>query len=286
MNIDNYISSGAIESYVLGLADAQEAAEVQQLSLQYPEIKKAIADFEASLEAAAFANAIPPATSVKEKLMFALQDEFAAPIILNKEVLENNIEEAAKVVTMPNAEVAVVKNIHPFRYVAAASIILLVISGGLNIFFYSKYTKANEQVVALLNEKSILTADNNTMQVKYSDISASLEALSDTNIIKVSMKGVAGKKSNLATVYWNNKTKDVYLLANSLPKAPTDKQYQLWALVDGKPVDAGMLSVDCNGVCKVKNIVKAQAFAITLERKGGSPTPNLTQLQVIGNVKV
>ena len=124
------------------------------------------------------------------------------------------------------------------------------------------------------------------MQVKYLDLNNNLNLVSDSNVIMVSMKGPKGKENNFATVFWNNKTKDVYLLANKLPKAPSDKQYQLWALVDGKPVDAGMLGVDCNGVCKVKNVLNAQMFAITLEKKGGSPTPDLTQLQVIGNVKV
>jgi anti-sigma-K factor RskA len=277
VNIDNYISSGAIESYVLGIADAQEAAEVQQLSLEYPEIKQAIADFEASLEAAAFANAMPPAASVKERLMLALQNEFAEPIVT---------AEPAKVISLASTEIGDVKSINSFKYLAAASVVLLIASAALNIIFYSKYTKANEQVVALLNDKNTLTADNKSMQVKYLDLTTNLELLSDTNVIKVSMKGVAGKESNLATVYWNNKTKDVFLVANQLPEASSNKQYQLWALVDGKPVDAGMLSVDCNGVCKVKNVLNAQAFAITLEKKGGSPTPDLTQLQVIGNVKV
>ena len=277
MNIDNYISSGAIESYVLGIADAQEAAEVQQLSLEYPEIKQAVADFEASLEVATFANAVPPAASVKERLLFALQDEFAEPIVT---------AESAKVINLGSSEIGSNNLNNSFKYLAAASVVLLIASAALNIIFYSKYTKANEQVVALLNDKNSLTADNKSMQVKYLDLTTNLQLLSDTNVIKVSMKGIAGKESNLATVYWNNKTKEVYLLANKLPEVPSDKQYQLWALVDGKPVDAGMLSVDCNGVCKVKNVLNAQAFAITLEKKGGSPTPDLTQLQVLGNVKV
>jgi anti-sigma-K factor RskA len=280
VNIDNYISSGAIESYVLGLANAQEAAEVQQLSLQYPEVKQAIANFEASLEAAAFANAMTPAASSKEKLMFALQDEFAAPTIDSNEAIASVILDETS--AEPQQETAVVRKMNPLRFVAAASVILLAISGALNVYYYSKYDEANKQVVALLNEKNTLIADNKSMQVKYY---SSFETLSNTNIIKVPMKGAPGKENNLATVYWDSKTKDVYLYANNLPKVTSDKQYQLWALVDGKPVDAGMLSTDCNGVCKISNIVKAQAFAITLEKKGGSPTPDLSQLQVIGNVK-
>jgi anti-sigma-K factor RskA len=110
-----------------------------------------------------------------------------------------------------------------------------------------------------------------------------MEVMSNPVMLKVALPGVAGKESDLATVYWDTKTKDVYLLANNLPKPNDDKQYQLWALVDGKPVDAGMID-DCNGLCKLKNIQKAQAFAITLEKKGGSAAPDLSQLHVLGKV--
>ena len=35
---------------------------------------------------------------------------------------------------------------------------------------------------------------------------------------------------------------------------------------------------------QLKTIGKAQAFAVTLEKKGGSPTPTLAALYLIGNV--
>ena len=49
--------------------------------------------------------------------------------------------------------------------------------------------------------------------------------------------------SNIATVYWDTKSKDVYLIVNNLPEPPSDRQYQLWAIVDGQPVDAGVFDV-------------------------------------------
>jgi anti-sigma-K factor RskA len=55
-------------------------------------------------------------------------------------------------------------------------------------------------------------------------------------------------------------------------------------LVNGKPVDVGLLTADCNGLCKLKTIPEAQAFAITLENKGGSATPHLDQLYVMGEI--
>ena len=56
-------------------------------------------------------------------------------------------------------------------------------------------------------------------------------------------------------------------------------------MVDGKPVDAGVFDLNAGpGMFKMKNIPRAQAFAITLEKKGGSPTPSLDKLYVLGKV--
>ena len=84
--------------------------------------------------------------------------------------------------------------------------------------------------------------------------------------------------TSFATVYWDTTSKDVYLLVNNLPQPPGEKQYQLWALLDGKPVDVGMIDNSSfigekRLLIQMKNVSGAQAFAITLEDKGGKPTP-------------
>lgn len=277
MNVQDYIQSGIIESYVLGMANEQEAAELMQLSRQYPEIKQAIDSFEASLEATAFANATPAPAQVKTNLFELLKDDFAEPITEKTTTPIVPIKES-------NINQAPVKSISSkFSYVAAASTILLVVSLGLNYYFYNKYTTANNSYLALLKENNSITADNRVYQTKMLDYQNSMQIVSSPNMIKVPMPGVAGKEGNLTTVYWDKNTREVYLLANNLPQAEEGKQYQVWALVDGKPVDAGLIE-DCNGVCRLKTIPNAQAFAITLEKKGGSPTPDLSQLYVLGNV--
>ncbi len=273
MDKNDYISSGAIESYVLGLSDAQEVAEIEQLSLAYPEIKQAILEFEISLEAAAVAQAATPATATKAKLIQALQTEFNIPVIEPVVPIQSN---------NPPVLTPVVPIKSWYKYAVAASI-LLIASSSLNIYFYSKYKEVDAQNIALLEQKSILSASNQSMQVKYNDLYDNFQITNNPNIIKVILAGTNGNATDLATVFWDSKTKDVYLLQNQLPKAPAGKQYQLWALVDGKPVDAGTIGI-CNGVCKLKNIEKAQAFAITLEKEGGSPTPDLTQLHVLGKL--
>lgn len=142
-----------------------------------------------------------------------------------------------------------------YIYMVAASLLLAIVCAGFAYYFY-RQTMSDKAAYALL---------------------------SDPEVIKVTLQGVDGKESSRATLYWNPKTRDVYLQPNLLPKAPADKQYQVWALVDGKPIDAGLLQSE-NGLSHMKPIEKAQAFAITLEKAGGSPTPTMNQLYVMGKV--
>jgi anti-sigma-K factor RskA len=281
VDIQAYIQSGAIESYVLGMADAEEAAELEQLSLQYPGVKQVVAAFEALLEQQAQQAAVAPPASVKENIMQALQSEFTT----------FNTFVPAATTTAPVKEMHATPQQAPVRkmennwikYTAVAAVFLLVASTGLNVYLYKQAKTVKSDYLALLKQNASVTADNRVYQTKMMELTNSIEMMSNPAMVKVPMNGVK-EKEELATVYWDSNTKDVYLWANNLPATPEDKQYQLWALVDGVPVDAGVLEADCNGLCKLSNIKKAQAFAITLEKKGGSPKPDLTQLHVMGKV--
>ena len=132
MDIKAYIETGVIESYVLGMAEAQEAAELEQLSRQYPQIRKAIDTFEAALEQAALSGATPPPAYVKQELFTALAGDFREE------------KGSAKVVGMPAFRWA--------RYVAAASVILLVVSAALTVYFYSQFRSTETTSQNLLAE--------------------------------------------------------------------------------------------------------------------------------------
>lgn len=275
MNTQEYIQSGIIESYVLGTATPAEAAELEQFCLQYPEIKQALTDFEIALEANALSKAVTPPPHLKQQIFTALKADFVTQ--------ENKLVENTPPLVTPLNEVPVVQMNPPRSYLAVASIILLLISGGMNIYFYSKFKETTQQYQALVLEKNTLQANNQIMQTKSLDMFNSMQMMTDPNMQKVSMPGIAGKESNYATVFWDMKSKDVYILPNKLPQPAVGKQYQLWAIIDGKPVDAGVIS-DCAGLCKMKNIPAASMFAITLEKSGGSETPTLSEMYVAGKV--
>jgi anti-sigma-K factor RskA len=238
VNIQEYISSGIVESYVLGLASPEERSEFEQLCKQYPELLAARTSFEMALEKQALDNAIAPPAGLKNKILDTL-----------------NLPSSAKVVTMQAA--APVKNLIWLKYASAACVALLAGSIYLNI--------------SLSNKNKSLQNNYNTTVAELSDIKKDIQVLqSNPNVKMAAMGGLEASPKSFATVYWDTASHDVWLLANNLPAPPSDKQYQLWALLDGKPIDLGMLNYDLKQkklLVRMKNVSGAQAFAVTLEKK-------------------
>ncbi|SKA47773.1 Anti-sigma-K factor RskA [Chitinophaga eiseniae] len=264
MDIKAYIESGIIESYVLGLATPQEADELQRLSQTYPEIAAAVAGGEQWLRETADHYALPAPEELKTQLLARLEHEFQP-------------EKQAPDLRYYRRDL--------FKYAAAVLLLLLTVSGLLNVYLYNNYRNASRDFVRLQSGIDMMAADNKAFQAKLAVLEQDLRFITAPGTIKVPLAGVSGREDYFATLYWNTQTKNVYLTANHLPAPAPGKQYQLWAIVDGKPVSAGLLNPNCTDLCMVTPVQQAQAFAITLEKTGGNPTPTSDQMVVLGKVK-
>ena len=253
MKVQEYISSGIIESYVLGLASLKERSEFESMYRQYPEIKMARIAFEKELENHAIKNGVTPPSTIKQKILGQINSG-------------NQLSDTQK---------GSVRSINWMKYAAAASIVLLL---GSLYWNYSLNTQNKKLSDELNSSASRLNEMENEMKVIQQNPGLKMAA----------MKGTEISPHSFATAYWDTTSKDVYLVINNLPKPPTDKQYQLWALLDGKPVDLGMVQNEFfigqkKLLLRMKNVQGAQAFAITLEKLGGSSTPQ-GAMYVIGNL--
>ena len=270
MNIQEYILSGAVESYVLGLASEEERATFESLYAVHPELRAARDHFELVLEKQAFDEAVQPPAELKSRIFSELD-------------VESDRKQTGRTKIKP---LTPVRSIWP-RYVAAASLILLVASTALNFYFFSRYKDYITRYDALVATQTQMAANSQQLQVKVQDYESVLQLIKDPAMAIVKMSGIptSPAPASATTVYWDTRSKDVYLLVNSLPVATAGKQYQLWAIVDGKPVDAGVFDIKAGiPLVKMKNIPQAQAFAITLENSGGSPTPTMDAMYVMGKV--
>lgn len=229
---------------MLGLASAEERTAFENMCLRHPEVLQARTNFELVLEKQAMQGAVVPPSALKQ-------------------VIFNQIKTEARVVTMQ--EPVPVRNLNWLKYAAAACVILLAGSIYWNI--------------SLTNKNSQLQSDYEGTVAKLGDMEKDLKMIWQNPAIKMAaMKGMPDVPEAFATVYWDTTSKDAYLLINNLPVPASNKQYQLWALMDGQPIDLGVIDNEHfikqdRLLLKAKNAQNAQAFAITLEKKGGNPTP-------------
>ena len=233
--------------YVTGAASPEETVQVIAWRNEYPGVAAEISRLEEVLEVYALAHAIEPSASLKNEIL-------------------SGLDFPEKAVNPGSAKVV---SLFPWRMAAAASILLLIGSTVLNIFYYNKYTETDkkylhgEEQLALLNNRvGSMDSDMNIVRSRYSE--------------PVALHGMEAAPDAGAKIFWMKNTGEVFVDPGNLPMAPHGKQYQLWAIVDGKPVDGGMISANDGkkySIQKMKTFGKAQAFAITLETEGGNPEP-------------
>jgi anti-sigma-K factor RskA len=137
-------------------------------------------------------------------------------------------------------------------------------------------------MTAMSNSQQLLTKSLLDSAAHYQSIRNQVYVLNDPMFKVVRLNGLKVSPAAKATACWCPDSKELYFSPESLPAAPAGMEYQLWAIVDGKPVDAGMIKID-SGMQKMKLIANATAFAVTLEKAGGSPTPK-GDMYVMGNI--
>ena len=147
MNIQDYISSGIIETYVLGLAGEEEARELERLCLEYPEIKEALLEAQESLESYAQLHAMQPSSDVKNQIWNAINDEETNE---NKGRIDNTVKQT--------------KNISKvYFYLAIAACLLLAIALPYHIYKINQY---QTEISTLKKEKIEILAQNKTFQTQ------------------------------------------------------------------------------------------------------------------------
>ncbi|MDN3693092.1 anti-sigma factor [Chryseobacterium tructae] len=273
MNTKEYISSGIIESYILGHASPEEAGILECVMKNNAEVKAAFEEAQETLETLATAQAVAPPSDLKSKIWNTIQEK--------QTVAEESISIPVSTSVSKDEEEIKIKreapgNINWKAYTMAASVLFLVSIAG-NLFWMNSQSATKQEMTKLTAEKQSQDAAMKKMDQK-------LNMFSNPDMQMVMLKGVEKHQEAKAMVFWDKKTKEVYLNAENLPKAPTGMQYQLWAIEDGKPVNAGMYSEDKDSQIALATISKAQAFAITLEKEGGSIVPTMENIYVMGGI--
>ena len=172
-----------------------------------------------------------------------------------------------------------------YGWLAAASVILFIVAG---YFAYNFYNQTKD----LKTSNADLEAKVNRTDSILNKMLEEQKIMMDPNVAVVNLVGTTPAKAS-ANIYWDSTAADVYLVVKNMPKLPSDKQYQLWSIINGKngqlqPSSLGLFDVgdDKKIILKMSNVKQADAFAITIENRGNTGGPNLEQLQSMGKTKL
>lgn len=270
-DIKAYIESGILELYVLGDVSREEKLEVEAMAAKHPAIKAELEAIEKSLQSYAEANAVEPAEELKDKILNSLVTNLG-----DDRIFTNKDEEkpGAKVVEMTNP-----RQVTIYKYAFAACFVLLIVSVAALINAYRQIDQSNTLIASLQSQNQRFA---NTVSLKDHE----LEILHDPSFRMVKLQGTKKSPSSSLMVAFSPAKKKVMIdMADAnMPANDKDHQYQLWALVGGKPVSLGVFDADTTSkdMKEMESIASADAFAVTLEKRGGSPAPTMDEMMVLG----
>ncbi|MBY0425834.1 MAG: anti-sigma factor [Cytophagales bacterium] len=260
MTKQEILESGVLETYVLGACSEEESASIQWMSMKDMEIKDAILEYHQALEQMAIIHSKELPLGMKEKLKGKLET-------FDRNKAGENSHGRWKIISI------------------AAAVAALVSFGG-NFYLSTEIDSVKSALEIAQRQNQKLAYETGYLKQEKAETSDQLNLLLTDAKRTVVMNGQPFAPNAKATIYW--KGQEVYLFANTFPSNVEGKQYQLWAIVDGKPVDAGVFDINSSNsqkLIRLKDVMNASAFAVTEEKKGGSVTPTLEKMLVLGMVE-
>jgi hypothetical protein len=294
--VENYqeiIESGRLEQYALGELDPAAQAEVEALARRFPEVRQELDDLLAGLGVYAEAHALTPPAGMRERVLGRVFADIkntasaapVAPVAPVAEVPTMRVSASNPHVATAAPVVAPVSRSNGWAIAASVALLLSLVG---NAILYTTWQKTSNDLTVALNEQTRFASTTQVMERRLSTTQEQLHILRSPQEYKtVALAGTPAHPTAQARVMYNKVSHRVYLDVAQLPPLPPGKQYQLWALDNGKPVDAGVLTAATTAgedMQQMKDIASAQAFAMTVEPTGGSAGPTLNTMTVVGNI--
>lgn len=284
MNIKDYIASGILEAYVLDALPEAERAEVATAIAQHPELAAEVVHITEVLLRVAEENAVAPPVDLQERIWSRIAEQSGTPVAPMADPLVNGGEQREPV-TIPFTKP---ERVRQMRWQYAAIWIALVGSLLANFLMWNQSNKAEQQQLVMQRELDSMQNQQNELNNTLAAYQQERSMLADTAMQTIVLQSAKPGKPMTGMLYWSKAKGEAYIAMHDMPMPPQGMQYQLWVIQDGKPVDMGMIPntlVASQGMQKMTKVVNSgQAFAISLEKEGGSPTPTMEEIYVMGKV--
>jgi len=255
MKKNTLIEDGILEQYLLGELSKAEMTQVESFLKEDETLRAHFDALEKDFEQMAFENAIEPSDKVKEQLLSAINKKAESKV----------------------------KEIQPkkrFNYLPVAASIAFIFML-LSVYMFTQWQGANYELKSLQDQTNSLTDRLNEIETRLDETQLQYNVINNPQVIPLRLVGNEKMPNAITVIYLNHSSQQVMLNSQGMPALSKDKDYQLWADVDGEMIDMGVIPTQQQQVM-MKYIPNASSINITIEPAGGNDHATVEQL--ISNV--
>ncbi|MAD97520.1 MAG: anti-sigma factor [Flavobacteriaceae bacterium] len=263
------IESGELEFYVAGLLSEDRMLEISKLVGQDENVRKEVEQIEAVVMRLA-------------KESNSTDDEDFVDLL--KKIVTDRVPKEGKVIPLKQEDTS--KKTIDFKALSgwAAAILLLIFVG---LQFQNNQTLQSD-LTASMEAKAELESRLETQNFSLTLKENMIASITSENTKVIQLAGQKISPTSNVKVFWDTENNRVVLDTKNLPKAPEGMVYQLWSLkmTPLTPTSLGLLEdkESQQNLFLLDNKNLSEGFGITLEPAGGSKTPTLEKLYVLGVV--
>ncbi|WP_179317890.1 anti-sigma factor domain-containing protein [Winogradskyella undariae] len=254
--LHTFLNSDLLQKYLIGETSTAESKEVEYFISSYPEATEAYEKLQDNLEIIAKAGAVD----------------------LPKDFL-NDILESLEETTEPKVIHITQNRKTPwYSFAASAAAVIFAVT---SFMFYQKNEELKNENNVVVDEIFDLRGDIESNNSKLDELSRELLKLNNPDSKKYVINGNDRAKNLKTVAYINPVEKTSMIDVVTLPQLPKEQQYQIWAELQDRMVNLGILDESDRKLKQIPYMEDALALSIKIGTKGDNTNENNTEVAEI-----
>ena len=254
--LNNFLKSNLLNKYLLGETSLEETKTVEHFISDFPEAAQAYEKLQDNLEIIAKAGAVDVPNDILKDILNTLDEKNDTKVI---QLVQNRRT--------------------PWYSIAASAVAILF--AATSFMLYQKNQDLNNENNIVVEEIFDLRSDIDTNNSKLDALSRELLKLNNPDAKKYVFNGNDRAKNLKTVAYINPVEKTSMIDVITLPQLPEEQHYQIWAELQDRMVNLGILDESDRMLKEIPYMEDALALSIKISTKGDSTNQNDTEVAEI-----
>ncbi|RED47185.1 anti-sigma-K factor rskA [Winogradskyella eximia] len=254
--LHNFLNSNLLNKYLVGDTSLEESKEVEHFISNYPEVAEAYEELQNNLEIITMAGAVEAPNNMLENILESLEEPKETKVI----------------------QLAHRRKTSWYSIAASAAAVLFAAT---SFMLYQKNIQLNSENNVVVEEIFDLRSDIESNNYKLDKLSRELLKLNNPDSKKYVINGNERAKNLKTVAYINPVEKTSMIDVITLPQLPEDQYYQIWAELQDRMVNLGILDESNRKLKQIPYMEDALALSIKIGTKGDNTNENDTEVAEI-----